>query len=130
MAHDDAQEDDLPPGLAEALKAADEPLPLVTARVDRELAALAEAQFRTRRRPGVRRAAWAALAAAVLVAVLVVPRQQPAPEPPGVYADVDGSGSVDIADVLALARSKEAPSQAQLDAFARRVVSLDGGGAS
>ena len=42
------------------------------------------------------------------------------------YADVDNSGRVDIADVLALARAGAA-SPAELDAFARRVVSLDAG---
>ena len=45
------------------------------------------------------------------------------------YADVDGSGRIDIADVLALARA-DGPdvTQADLDAFAMRVVSLDTGG--
>ena len=42
------------------------------------------------------------------------------------YADIDNSGRVDIADVLALARAGAA-SPGELDAFARRVVALDAG---
>lgn len=128
MAHDD---DNLPQSVTDALEAADRPVPLITARVDREIAAMARTHFAARRpRSRTSRPTWAvAAAAAVLLAVLVIPRQQPdVAEPGGVYADVDDSGRIDIADVLALARSREAGtrSQAELDAFAMRIVALDG----
>ncbi len=115
----DRQDDDLPQALRDALRAADRAPPTITAAVDRAIARGAEVQFGARRwrAPG----AWAAAACAVLaVALLLAPR----PDEPGTYRDVDGSGRIDIADVLALARRSEAPSQADLDAFAMRVVAL------
>ena len=63
------------------------------------------------------RAASAALA--VGLATSYLPDRDRGP----IYADIDGSGRIDIADVLALAR--EGVAQAELDAFARRVVALD-----
>lgn len=117
--------EDLPQSLVDELKAADRPLPMVTARVDREIEAAARAHFAGRRRPvGLRRSGWAALAASVLVAVLVLQRQAPAPGEGALYADLDRSGQIDIADVLAAARAREA-SPAELEAFAYRVVSLE-----
>ena len=122
---DDETFEDLPQSLVDELKAADRPLPTLTARVDREIEAAARAHFAGRRRPGeLRRSGWAALAASVLVAVLVLQRQTPAPEEGALYADLDRSGQIDIADVLAAARAREA-SPAELEAFAYRVVSLE-----
>jgi hypothetical protein len=117
--------DELPPSLVDGLKAADRPLPMITARVDREVAAMARAQFAARRRPArLRPAALAAIAASVLVAVLLVQRQAPAPDDGSLYADLDRSGRIDIADVLAAARTRKV-SPPELDAFAYRVVSLE-----
>lgn len=116
----DRQDDDLPQALRDALRAADRAPPTITAAVDRAVARGAEAQFGARRwrAPG----AWAAAAGAVLAValLLLVPR----PDEPRSYRDVDGSGTIDIADVLALARQSGAASQADLDAFAMRVVAL------
>lgn len=132
MANEDEQPDDLPRALVDELESADRPMPLITARVDREIAAQARSHFAARRQPArVPRSAWAAMAATaatVLLAVLML--QSRAPLPPAsddVYADVDGSGRVDIADVLALARAREAGerSRAELDAFAMRIVTLE-----
>ena len=125
---------DLPQPVIEALRAAEPAPALITATVDREIAAMAAQQFAARRvRPGRLRPAWVAMAATVLVAItafIVLDR-----EPPGVdhrtdadvYADVDGSGRIDIADVLLTARNASAGgvSQAEIDAFAARIVSLD-----
>lgn len=117
--------EDLPQSLVDELKAADRPLPMITARVDREIAAAARAHFAGRRRPGgLRRSGWAALAASVLVAVIVLQRWAPVPDEGALYADLDRSGRIDIADVLAAARAREA-SPAELEAFAYRVVSLE-----
>ena len=116
--------EDLPQSLIDELKAADRPLPMITARVDREIRAAARAHFAARRRPaGLRRSGWAALAASVLVAVLVLQRQAPVPDEGTLYGDLDRSGQVDIADVLVAARTGNA-SRSELDAFAYRVVAL------
>lgn len=121
---DDETFDDLPEGLVEQLKAADRPLPTITSRVDREMRAAVRAHFAARRRAAVLpRAGWAAIAASLLVAVLVVQRQAPAPDEGALHGDLDGSGQVDIADVLAAARTRNA-SPPELDAFAYRVVAL------
>jgi hypothetical protein len=124
---DDKPIEELPEALVEALKAADRPLPMITARVDREVAAMARRHFAARRRAVVPRVAWPAVAASVLAAILIL--QWPVQRGPArdeIYADVDGSGRIDIADVLALARTKPpgARTEAELDAFARRIVSL------
>ena len=121
---DDETLDDLPQNLVDELKAADRPLPMITARIDREIEAAARAHFAGRRRSvGLRRSGWAALVASVLVAVLVLERWAPAPDQGTLYGDLDGSGQVDIADVLAAARTGNASGPA-LDAFAYRIVAL------
>lgn len=129
---DDEPIEELPRSLVEELRAADRPLPMITARVDREMAAMARAHFAGRRRPArASRSAWTAVAASVLLAVLVLQWPLPAPEQQGgFYADVDGSGRIDIADVLAAARSQppDERSRAKLDAFAYRIVSLEPAG--
>jgi hypothetical protein len=119
--------EDLPPAFVERLKAADRPLPLVTARVDRALSEAARARFagRGRRQPRWRGAAGIAAAASVLLAVLALQWPWPAAQRDTLHADVDGSGRIDIADVLALAREPGGRSQKELDAFAYRIVSLE-----
>lgn len=131
--------DDLPQGLVDALQSADRRPAVITSRVDREITALAAGQFAGR--GGARRSRPAlgglvgmvAMAASVLIAVaavLSVFRGAPDIEGAEVYADIDGSGRIDIADVLAVARDARSNGvpQAQIDAFAARIVKLDGGG--
>ena len=129
MSDEYANDEDLAEELIAALKAADEAPLVITARVDRALADRATAHFRSRRSTWRRQGGWVALAASVaLVAALVVQFGSPVfREETSLYADVDGSGRIDIADVLAVARTEGSRiSQAELDAFAMRVVALDG----
>lgn len=127
---DDEPFDDLPQSLVEELKAADRAMPMITARVDREVADMARAHFGGRRRSTQGwRPVSAAVAASLLIAVLVLEWPTPAPDTQGdLYADVDGSGRIDIADVLALAQKPGKHSRAELDAFAYRIVSLEHSG--
>ena len=127
MTHEKDQSDRLPESLVAELKQADEPGPLITARVDRTVADLARRQFASR--PDRRRRAapmWLAAAATVVLAVFVLQTQYgPQQDVTELYTDVDDSGQIDIADVLVLARgNKGTLTQAELDAFAMRVVSL------
>lgn len=128
MAPEKERFDDLPQSLIEGLKSADRPVPVITARVDREISEMARTYFSTRRQPArVPRSAWAAIAATVLIAAFVLQWRVPGTrDQSAVYADIDRSGRIDIADVLALARAQEpgGRSQAELDAFASRIVSL------
>ena len=117
---------DLPAEFVDALNNFDRAPAVVTRAVDRTLVDAAEANFAGRRaRPGWRRSGgWVALAASVaLVTVLAVRRDD---GPASLYADVDASGRIDIADVLVLARTGNAD-PSELEAFAQRVVALDGG---
>ena len=129
MQQEEEQFDDLPTELIGDLKAADQRLPLITARVDREILQMAQAQFGQRRAPVWRsRPAWAAVAATVLIAITVVSiRNTLIDEPAAVYADIDRSGRIDIADVLALARAagSRQSTQAEIDALAMQIVSLN-----
>lgn len=146
----------LPEALVDELKRLDRAPEVITSRADRNLASLAEAQFAPRRIPRWQpRRVWpAAAAACVLVVVLFTTDQLWEQDGTSLYADIDGSGQIDIADVLALARagvanetrgqSKITPgrairhngddvtltpfvavNQADLDAFAYRLVALD-----
>jgi hypothetical protein len=130
MGPEKERSEDLPQPLIEALKSADRPVPMITARVDREISEMARRHFSARRQPTrVPRPAWAAMvamAATILIAVVVVQLQPPGPDQSALYADIDRSGRIDIADVLALARAQVPGerSQAELDAFASRIVSL------
>ncbi len=113
---------ELPDELVEALK--EDPTPLITSRVDRALEAQARRAFKLRkaakpvRKQRVTR--WAAIAASVIAAVIVIGDMR---QPRTLYADHDNSGQIDIADVLALAR--DGYDEAELDAFAMQIVSLD-----
>jgi len=131
MAHSDDDENSLPGELIEQLKVSDQALPLITSRVDREVSRLAAEQFSQRRKPDLRRrlslAAAAAVAAAWFVVQLSAPRVD---EISPTYADLDGSGRIDIADVLRLARLASESgenAQAEIDAFAMRIVALEPG---
>ncbi|MDH3641586.1 MAG: hypothetical protein OES38_05790 [Gammaproteobacteria bacterium] len=128
--------DALPESLVDALRSADRPPALITSRVDREIADLAAGQFAGRgggaRRSRPARVGMVAMAASVLIAVaaLLSVFRGPDPERGSIYADIDGSGRIDIADVRALARDvgSNGVSRAEIEAFAARVVELDRGG--
>ena len=121
------QHERLPGALVEALTRLDRAPEVITSRVDRSLAGLAHVQFAPRRIPRWQpRSAWrAAAAACVLVVVLFTANQLWEQDDTSLYADIDGSGQIDIADVLALARAEDGVNQAELDAFAYRLVALD-----
>ncbi|MDH5454711.1 MAG: hypothetical protein OEY37_01490 [Gammaproteobacteria bacterium] len=129
--HEEDNLEGLPDELVAELEKADKPGALITARVDRSIANLAREQFAARpeRRRRVARA-WYAVAATVVLAVLVLPfSNRLGTDDDALYADVDNSGQIDIADVLTLARrSNGKVSQAELDAFAMRVVALANSG--
>lgn len=116
---------DLPVDWIDTLNRVDRAPAVVTRSVDRALSAAAEAQFAARRgRPAWRHpGGWAALAASLALVTVVAVRWDGGDEL--VYADVDASGRIDIADVFALARTGTA-SPRELEAFAQRVVALDG----
>lgn len=120
--------EELPPALIDELKARDRGVTLLTARVDREIEAIAATQFSARRSVRrVPRPVWAALAASVLVAVLIFgPDTVDDEYLPGAPADLDGSGRIDIADVLHLARQSgsQQVSEQEIDAMAMQIVSL------
>lgn len=134
MMHEEDNSDRLPDSLIAELRKADKSSPLITAKVDRTVANLAHEQFSSR--PGKHRhaaPAWLAVAATMVLAVfLLQTKYQPETDITELYTDVDKSGQIDIADVLALARRNGRKiTQAELDAFALRVVSLaDNGDAS
>jgi len=121
------QDERLPKALVEELKRIDRAPEVITSRVDRSLASMAHAQFAPRRIPRWQpQGAWrAAAAACVLVFVLFTANQLWEQDDTSIYADIDGSGQIDIADVLALARAEDGMNQADLDAFAYRLVALD-----
>ena len=117
----------LPEALVDELKRIDRAPEVITSRVDRSLADMARAQFAQRHIPRWQpRSAWrAAAAACVLVVVLFTTNHLREQNDTSVYADIDGSGQIDIADVLALARTGDGVNQADIDAFAYRLVALD-----
>ena len=121
------QDERLPEALVDELKRIDRAPEMITSRVDRSLASMAHAQFAQRRIPRWQpRSAWrAAAAACVLVVVLFTANQLWDQDDMSLYADIDGSGQIDIADVLALARAEDGVNQADIDAFAYRLVALD-----
>lgn len=123
------QDEQLPNALVDELKRMDRAPAVITARVDRALSTTARAHFSSRQVQWWRQPAWGAAAACVLLAALVTTSRLEDEVVTSAYADVDGSGAIDIADVLALARTGHGVDQTDLDAFAFRLVSLDGNGA-
>lgn len=125
---DDSEQ--LDEGLIRALRTADEAPAVITASVDHALSDMSRRHFASRRPAWKRHGGWALAASVALVAVLTVQMTDPASDTGEMlYADVNGSGGIDIADVFALARAERpGVTQADLDAFAMRVVSLDAGG--
>ena len=123
------QDEQLPSALIDELKGIDRAPAVITSRVDRTLSTMARAQFSSRQIRRWRQPAWGAAAACVLFAALFTTSRLDDPGGGSIYADIDGSGEIDIADVLALARTQQGIDQDDLDAFAFRLVSLDGNGA-
>ena len=117
--------EELPRALIEDLKAREDRVPVLTARVDRQIDAEAADRFGQRRttRP-LRRPAWVAAAASVLIAVLLLSPYLLRDD--AATADYDNSGRVDIADVLYLAQQGQSDerSQQEIDALAMQIVSL------
>lgn len=127
MTHEEDNPAELPESLLAKLKQADAPPAVLTVKVDRVIGDLANDQFSSRPRKGIARSPkWFAAAAAMLLAVfLVQTTERPEPAVAELYRDVDQSGQIDIADVLALARRDSGEvSRAELDAFAMQLVSL------
>ena len=124
------QHEPLPEALIEELRRLDRAPEAITSKADRAVSKMARAHFAARRTPVLRRqGAWGAAACALLVVTLATSRLVDRVDAP-VYADVDGSGRIDIADVLALARSGQDIEQADLDAFAFRLVAVERAGRS
>ena len=130
MDPDTDQLDALPPAIAARLRALDRAQPIVDPRTDRAVLAAASRHFAAR--PArARRPRWAlpfgAAAAVLLAAVLMRPLVFDSPT----RDDVDGSGSVDVLDVLALARMRAVGgdasgiTDARIDELAYRIVALD-----
>jgi hypothetical protein len=120
--------EELPAALIDELKARDRGVTVLTARADREIEAMAAAQFSTLRgKRRIPRPTWAALAASVLIAVLVLgPDSIEMDGEQAILTDLDGSGRIDIADVLHLARQSGSAqvSEQEIDAMAMQIVSL------
>jgi hypothetical protein len=125
----DLSHDDLPGAIVARLRRADGSQPIVDPRTDRAVLDEARSYFAARpQRAAARRARWAlplGAAAAVLAGWLVVgpfgSMRVPSPD------DVDGSGRVDVLDVLALARASAArgdTADPRVDELAARIVSL------
>jgi len=125
--------DTLPPAILERLQRLDRAQPIVDPRTDRAVLDAAQAYFRARPQRAARGRRWtvpfAAAATLLLAAILMRPFLVDTGVPP--RDDVDGSGSVDILDVLALARERVARgdraaiTEASIDELAYRIVALD-----
>ena len=122
----------LPPAIAARLRALDRAQPIVDPRTDRAVLDAARAHFGARPMRSVRRrwaVPFAAAATLLLAAILLRPLMLDTAAP--ARDDVDGSGRVDILDVLALARMRAADgsaagfSDASIDELAYRIVALD-----
>ena len=116
----------LPQPMIDELKRLDRAPDVITVRVDRAVAGMALDHFAGRRAPRWQRyGAWGAVAACAVLVVALTTGRHAIERESGIFSDIDGSGRIDIADVLALARSGDGIAQADLDAFALRVVALD-----
>jgi hypothetical protein len=119
----------LPPAILARLRRLDRAQPIVDPRTDRAVLDAAQAHFRGRSARFARRrwaVPFAAAATLVLAAILLRPLVLEAPRD-----DVDGSGRVDILDVLALARARAergdaaGVTDAAIEELAYRIVALD-----
>jgi hypothetical protein len=123
----------LPPAILERLRRLDRAQPIVDPRTDRAVLDAARAYFRTRPQRAARGRRWAVPLAAAATLLLAAILMRPLLVDTGVPArdDIDGSGRVDILDVLALARERvargdrAASTEARIDELAYRIVALD-----
>src|SRR5688572_19655507 len=126
------QPETLPPAIANRLRRLDRAEPIFDPRTDRVVLEAARSYFAARPAAApARRSRWAvplgAAAAVLLAAVLVRPLVFRTPS----ADDVDGSGRVDMLDVLALARMRAAGGDAsgitdtRIEELAYRIVALD-----
>ncbi len=111
MNHEHTDNEELPAELVMALKARELHANVIASRVDRDVMAAANAHFgvdvpeRDQRDRSILRPALAAAAGIAAVSVLLLlAGRDPALSRDDLYTDVDGSGQIDIADVLLLAR--------------------------
>jgi hypothetical protein len=128
------QPETLPPAIVSRLRQLDRAQPIVDPRTDRAVLEAASRYFAAR--PASvprRRARWTlplGAAAAVLLAAVLMRPLVPGFGPPS-RDDVDGSGRVDVLDVLALARMRAVGgdasgiTDARIDELAYRIVALD-----
>jgi hypothetical protein len=121
----------LPPAIASRLRRLDRAEPIFDPRTDRAVLEAARSYFAARPAAArARRTRWAvplgAAAAVLLAAVLVRPLDFHTSAD-----DIDGSGRVDVLDVLALARMRAAGgdasgiTDARIEELAYRIVALD-----
>jgi negative regulator of sigma E activity len=125
------QPETLPPAIASRLRRLDRAEPIFDPRTDRAVLEAARSYFAARPAAArARRTRWAvplgAAAAVLLAAVLVRPLVFHTSAD-----DIDGSGRVDVLDVLALARMRAAGgdasgiTDARIEELAYRIVALD-----
>ena len=126
------QPESLPPAIASRLRRLDRAEAILDPRTDRAVLEAARSYFAARPVAArARRSRWAvplgAAAAVLLAAVLVRPIVFHTPS----ADDVDGSGRVDVLDVLALARMRAAlgdasgVTDARIEELAYRIVAVD-----
>jgi hypothetical protein len=122
----------LPPAIVSRLRRLDRSQPIVDPRTDRAVLDAARAYFAARPMPAARSKRWAmplGAAAAVLLAAILVRPFVLDTAPRG--DDVDGSGRVDVLDVLALARARAASgdaagvTEARIEELGLSIVALD-----
>ena len=141
----DNEPEQLPAALIAELRRADSEVRVISSRIDRDVLKAADEQFSSRppgQKPRLAAPVWAAMAASLVLAFVFVAgdfqksadmAESASLRNTGIHSDLDGSGSVDIADVLLAAKmaGDDEVSRQQVEQFARRIVKLaDKGGAS
>jgi hypothetical protein len=128
---------ELPSEIRTRLAQQDRAASLLTPDADRSVIESARRQFAASGARGGTARRWAApaVAATLIIALSVlIPYAERGRDLPAVADDVDGSGRVDILDAFALARARESTPDAvderTVQSLARRIVALNGGGAS
>jgi len=116
--------DTLPAAIVARLRHADRVQAIVDPRTDRAIIGAARSHFGSRVARPARWAVPLGIAASLLLAFLLVRPFDSSREPSG--DDVDGSGRVDVLDVLALARARAGDaSDARIEELGYRIVALN-----